>query len=105
MAEYLPIPTERTSLLEKYITELILLARGSCPDAVIEVLSTRYEDEDAHILIYPPEGTTDTDMDRLGEALTERSVEILLDTGLLILVGVYEAAQRRHTPGEPTAIP
>jgi hypothetical protein len=26
--------------------------------------------------------------------LTERSVEILLDTGMLILVGVYEASQR-----------
>jgi hypothetical protein len=34
-------------------------------------------------------------MDRLGDALTERSEEILVDTGLLILVEVYEASQRR----------
>jgi hypothetical protein len=95
MSEHLPILTDRTSLLDKYITELILLAKGSCPDAVVEVLFTQYEDEDAHILVYLPEDTSETDMDRLGDALTERSVEILLDTGLLILVGVYEASQRR----------
>ena len=95
MSEYLPILTDWTTLLDKYITELILLAKGSCPDAVVEVLFTRYEDEDAHILVYLPEGTSETDMDRRGDALTERSVEILLNTGLLILVGVYEASQRR----------
>jgi hypothetical protein len=43
-------------------------------------------------------------MDRLGDVLIERSVEILLDTGLLILVGVYEASQRRLGIGEPTTI-
>jgi hypothetical protein len=32
-------------------------------------------------------------MDKPGDVLTEGSVEILLDTGLLILVGVYEASQ------------
>ena len=105
MSEHLPILTDRTRLLDTYITELILLAKGSCPDAIVEVLSTRYEDEDAHILVYPPEGTSDTDLDRLGDALTERSVEILLDTGLLILIGVYEAAQRRQSTEEPPAIP
>jgi hypothetical protein len=94
MSEHLPILTDRMTLLDKYITELILLAKGSCPAAVVEVLFTHYEDEDAHILVYLPEGTNETDMDRLGDALTERSVEILLDTGLLILVGVYEASQR-----------
>jgi hypothetical protein len=96
--------TERTRLLDEYITEPILLVKGSCPDAIVEVLSTRYEDEDAHILVYPPESTSDTDMDRLGDVLTERSVEILLDTDLLILIGVYEAAQRRQGTEEPPAI-
>ena len=105
MSEHLPMLTDRTRLLDEYITELILLVKGSCPDAIVKVLCTRYEDEDAHILVYPPDGTSDTDMDRLGDALTERSVEILLDTGLLILVGVYEAAQRRQSTEEPPAIP
>jgi hypothetical protein len=105
MSEHPPIFPDRTILLKRYVTELILLAKGTCPDAIAEVLSTRYEDEDAHILVYPPEGTSDTDMDRLGDALIERSVEIMLDTGLLILIGVYEAAQRRQGTEEPPATP
>jgi hypothetical protein len=105
MSEHLPILTDRTHLLDTYITELVLLAKRSCPDAIIDVLSTRYEDEDAHILVYPPEGTTDANMDRLGDTLTDRSVEILLDTGLLILIGVYEAAERRRRTEEPPTIP
>jgi hypothetical protein len=104
MPEHPPISPDRTTLLDTYVTELILLAKGNCPDAIVEVLSTRYEDEDAHILVYPPQGTSDTDMDRLGDTLTERSVQILLDTGLLLLVGVYEAAQRRRGTEEPPAI-
>jgi hypothetical protein len=104
MSEHAPMLTDRTRLLDKYITELVLLVKGSCPDAIVEVLSTRYEDEDAHILVYPPDGTSDTDMERLGDTLTDRSVEILLETGLLILIGVYETAQRRQGTEEPAAI-
>ena len=91
-----PIPTgnDRAALLDKYVTEISLLAKELCPEAAVEVLFTRYEDEDAHIFVFLPEGSSETDMDRLGEALTDRSVEILLDTGLLILAGVYEASQR-----------
>jgi hypothetical protein len=105
MSEHLPMLSDRTRLLDEYITELILLVKGSCPDAIVEVLSTRYEDEDAHILVYPPDGTSDKDMDMLGDTLTERSVKILLETGLLIVIGVYEAAQRRQGTEEPPAIP
>ena len=34
----------------------------------------------------PQQAISETDMDRLGDALTERSVEIFLDAGLLILI-------------------
>jgi hypothetical protein len=95
MSEHSPMLTDRKSLLDKYIAELILLAKGSCPDAIVEVLFTQYEDEDAHILVYLPDNTSETDLDRLVDVLTERSVEMLLETGLLILAGVYEASQRR----------
>jgi hypothetical protein len=44
-------------------------------------------------------------MDRLSDALTERSMEILLDTGLLILIGVDEASQRGPGTMEPTTAP
>ena len=93
---------QRTALLDKYVTELILLAKEQCPEAVVEVLFTRHEDEDAHIFVFLPEDTIEKDIDRLGEALTNRSVGILLDTGLLILTGVYEASQGRPRIGKPT---
>jgi hypothetical protein len=97
MADQIPLSTDRTALLDRYVTELVQLAKAQYPEASVEILPVPFEDEDAHILVYPPEGTSDTDMDRLGDELTERSVEIMLDTGLLILIGVYEAAQRRQS--------
>ena len=95
MDDQIPTGNDRAALLEKYVTEISLLAKELCPEAVVEVLFTRYEDEDAHIVVFVPAGVSEMDMDTLGEALTNRSVEILLDTGLLILAGVYEASQRR----------
>lgn len=102
MPEQVPTAPDRTALLDKYVTEISLLAKEQCPDAAVEVLFTRYEDEDAHILVFLPEDTSEKDIDKLGQALTNRSVEILLDTGLLILAGVYEATQRRPRTERPT---
>lgn len=95
MPEQAPTTIDRTVLLEQYIAEIRCLAQAQQPEAVVEVLSIRCEDEDAHILIFLPAGTSETDLERLGATLTSRSVEILLDTGLLILAGVYEASSRR----------
>ncbi len=94
MPETVKSPTDHSALMDKHVTELSLLAKGRCPDATIEVAFTRYEDEDAHIFIFVPQGTRETDMDTLEGVLTDRSVQILLDEGLLILVGVYEASPR-----------
>lgn len=95
MPEQAPAAPDRAALLDKYVTELSVLAKEQCPEAIVEILFTRYEDEDAHILVFLPEETIEKDGDRIAEALTSRSVEILLDTGLLILAGAYEASQRR----------
>jgi hypothetical protein len=89
-----PSATDRAVLLEKCVRELSLLAKEQYPEADIEVIFTRFEDEDAHIFVFLPEEACEVDIDRLGDALTRRSVEILLETGLLILTGVYEASQR-----------
>lgn len=50
MPEHAPILADRTALVDRSVTELSLLAKEDSPDAVVEVLFTRYEDEDAHIL-------------------------------------------------------
>jgi hypothetical protein len=94
MPERAPTATDRTTLLEQYVTEICRLAKELFPAAVVEVLFTRYEEEDAHVVVFLPERASEVDIDKLGEVLTKRSVEILLETGLLILAGVYEAAQR-----------
>ncbi len=95
MPDHLPT-AERIALIDRYVTELVLLIKGQCPDAVVEVLFTHYEDEDAHILVFVPQEIDGTAVDRLQAVLTERSVQILDETGVLILAGVYEASQRRR---------
>jgi len=84
---------DRTALVDRSVTELSLLAKEGSPEAVIEVLLTHYEDEDAHLLVYLPEGTSETSMDQLRDVLLKRSIEILEEVGLLILVGVYERSE------------
>lgn len=96
MSEEARTATDRAALLDKYVTEITLLAKEYCPEAAIEVLFTRYEDEDAHVIVFLPENASEADTDRLREQLIQRSVEILEDTGLLILAGVYEASLREH---------
>jgi hypothetical protein len=95
MRDQVPTGTDQAALLDKYVTEISLLAKELCPEADVDIVFTRYEGEDAHIFVFLQEGTSETAMDKLGEALTQRSVEILLNAGLLILTGVYEASQRR----------
>lgn len=101
MPETAKTPTDRSLLVDKYVTELSLLAKEQRPDATVEAAFTRYEDEDAHIFVFVSPETRETDVDTLAEVLTDRSIQILLDMGLLILVGVYEASQRNNTAAKP----
>jgi hypothetical protein len=96
MPEHTPTATDRRGLVEHYLTELTRLAQAHAPQAIVDVLSTRYEDEDAHLVVWLPDGTCARDIDTLREMLTERSTEILLDAGLVILAGVYERSQQRQ---------
>jgi hypothetical protein len=102
MPDQISHPTERSALLDRYVAELIRLATTQYPGASVEILPVPFEDEDAHILVYVPEETGETELDRLSDVLTERSVEMLLDTGLFILIGVYEASQRQPSTAEST---
>src|SRR5215475_967572 len=99
MSEQTPTAPDRLGLVEHYLTELIHLVQAHAPQAAVEVLSTLYEDEDAHLVVWLPDGACDSELDTLCEALTQRSTEILLDTGILILAGVYERSQQRQSSG------
>jgi hypothetical protein len=41
-------------LLDVKLTELGLYAKELCPEAEIEISSVAYEDEDGHVIIFPP---------------------------------------------------
>ena len=78
--------------LDHILTEFSLFVKELCPEASVEVTKTIYEDEDANILVRPPVAWTAEACDALEERLSERSVDILLQTGYHILVGVFETA-------------
>jgi hypothetical protein len=82
--------TNRT--LESVLTEFPLFVKQLCPDASVEIIQVSYDDEDGNIFVRPPEHWTAEECDALEERLSERSVDILLQTGYHVLVGVFEPA-------------
>jgi len=84
------VPADRRSLIDHYLTETGLYANQLCAEAKVEMLTTSYEGEDGHVLVFLPGGVEDREIERLEDKLAEKSTEILLTTGLSILVGVFE---------------
>lgn len=81
--------------LESLLTEFSLFVKELCPEATMEITETAYEDEDANIFVWPPISWTAEDCDALEERLSARSIDILLQTGYHILVGVFETALKK----------
>ena len=80
--------------LEKLITAFCLFIKDHCPEASISVTKDVFEDEDADIDVYPPSSWTDEQSYALHDQLAAKSVEILCQTGYLILAGVFEPGPR-----------
>jgi hypothetical protein len=95
MAKSLQSIKDRRSLLDQYLTEISLFIKKLCPKALVEISLAGYEDEDAHVLVFPPDAFSEKGRERLANACSDKSMSILLETGLMILIGVYEPAQRR----------
>ena len=72
-----------------------MFIRDLCPDARLEISFVRYEDEDAHIWISLPSTFTEEEREELANRVAEKSLDILLAEGFLILAGIEES--------EPTA--
>lgn len=88
-------PTQQVNQsLDHILTEFSLFVKELCPEASVEVTKTIYEDEDANVLVRPPVAWTAEACDSLEERLSERSVDVLLQTGYHILVGVFETASK-----------
>jgi hypothetical protein len=71
--------------LEDKLTELALYAKELCPEAVVKVSATSYEDEDGHVDIFPPPGLPEEEEERIELAVAARAGEIFEETGLFIL--------------------
>jgi len=78
-------------ILDQKLTELALLAKRLCPEAKVEVNTVRYEDEDGRLKIFPPSGLSEDEEEKLEEALAEKCIEILEETGLFILCASFDS--------------
>jgi hypothetical protein len=80
---------DRRTLVDHYLTEIGLYAKQLCPEATVEMLTTSYEGEDGHVRVFLPVPLADEEIAGLEDNLADKSTEILLATGLSILVGVF----------------
>jgi hypothetical protein len=72
------------------VTAFSLFIRDLCPDARLEISFVRYEDEDAHIWIALPSTLTEEEREELANHIAEKSLDILLVEGFLILAGIED---------------
>jgi hypothetical protein len=77
-------------VLDDKLRELTRLVNEIAPDARLEVSFERYEDEDAHVRVYPRQGITQDEARRVELAVGQRCTEILLETGHFIVGSVYD---------------
>jgi len=82
--------SERRVLVDKYLTELSLLAKQLCPKARIEATMEGFEDEDGHIRIYPPAGVRGKEVEEIEGKVADRCVDILVEEGVFICSAVYD---------------
>jgi hypothetical protein len=82
--------SERRVLVDRYLTELSLLAKQLCPKARIEATMEGFEDEDGHIRIYPPAGMREKEVEEIEGKIADRCVDILVEEGVFICSAVYD---------------
>ena len=82
-------PDYRTRL-DATVTAFSFFIRNLCPEARLEISFARYEDEDAHIWVMLPSTVPEEEREHFANRMAEKSLDILLAEGLLILAGLEE---------------
>ena len=77
--------------LDAAVTTFSLFIHDLCHEAQLEISFTRYEDENAHIWVSLPATLTAGEREDLANRMAEKSLDILLEDGFLILAGIEDA--------------
>ena len=85
-----PKTPNQQDLLETKLSEITALIKELSPQARVEISFERYEDEDAHIRVYPPPSVDIGEATRIERTMGERCNDVLLDTGLFIVGAVCD---------------
>lgn len=85
-----PKTPSKRDLLETKISELTALIKAVSPQARVEISFERYEDEDAHIRVYPPRTIDPDEATKIELKIGERCNEVLMETGLFIIGAVCD---------------
>ena len=85
-----PKTPNQQDLLETKLSELTALIKELSPQARVEISFERYEDEDAHILVYPPPSVDVEEATRIELTMGERCNDVLIETGLFIVGAVCD---------------
>jgi hypothetical protein len=80
--------------LELQIEDLVSFINELAPEVRVERENVIYEDEHANLKVYPPLTWDEDRCFRIQDRIAERVVDALIDTGYLILVGVYTPQQQ-----------
>ncbi len=100
MAQTFQTQTDYRNRLDAAVTVLSLFIRDLCPEAGLEISFVRYEDEDAHIWISLPATLIEEEREEIANRVAEKSLEILIAEGFLILAGIEEPQPTRLTAEE-----
>lgn len=90
MAGTIQTVTDYRNRLDAAVTAFSLFIRDLCPEAHLEISFVRYEEEDAHIWVTLPATLTADEREDLANRFAERSLDILLTEGFLVLAGIEE---------------
>jgi len=85
-----PKTPSQQELLETKLSELTAVIKELSPQARVEISFERYEDEDAHVRVYPPPSVDIGEVTRIESTMGERCNDVLLETGLFILGAVCD---------------
>lgn len=85
-----PKTPSQQDFLEIKLSELTALIKELSPEARVEISFERYEDEDAHIRVYPPPSVDIGEATRIELTMGERCNDVLLETGLFIIGAVCD---------------